>query len=99
MGTTDWVGPRLVCKLNSGRLSRGSDGERGYVVLTLEDAGEQLPVGIRKLGHAQFKGLEKLPVYEIVDAVDFDPATLTAIEGERLITAVEREFANAMGRA
>ncbi len=89
---------QLDCELNSGRLSRGSDGERGYVVLTLEDAGEQLPVGIRKLGHAQFKGLEKLPVYEIVDAADFDPATLTAIEGERLVTAVEREFANAMGR-
>ncbi len=89
---------QLDCELDGGRLSRGSHGERGYVVLELEDAGEKLPVGIRKLGLAQLKGLEKLPVYEIVDAAELDPAALTAIEGERLVPAVEREFANAMGR-
>jgi hypothetical protein len=89
---------QLDCELNGGQLSRGKDGERVYIVLALEDGGERLPVGIRKLGHAHFKGLEKLPVYEIVDAAEFGDSTLTPIEGERLVNAVEREFANAMGR-
>jgi hypothetical protein len=77
-------------------LSYGGDGERYYVVLPLEEAGEKIPVGIRKLGLAQLKGLAKLPVYEIVDAAAF--SSLTPIQGERLVTAVEREFANALGR-
>ncbi len=55
-------------------------------------------MGIRKLGLAHLKGLEKLAVYEIVDAAAFEPASLTPIEGESLATAVEREFASAMGR-
>ena len=74
----------------------GSDGERSYVVLPLEDAGEKVAVGVRKLGLVQLKGLEKLPVYEIVDAAAF--SALTPVQGERLVTAVEREFANALGR-
>jgi hypothetical protein len=85
-------------ELGGGPLFRGDDGERGYVVLALQDGGDRLPVGIRKLGLAHLKGLDKLPVYEIVDAVTFDSTALTAIEGERLITALEREFANALGR-
>lgn len=89
---------QLDRELDGGQLFRGSDGERCYVVLLLQDAGQQLPVGIRKLGLAQLKGLEKLPVYEIVDAAAFDPAALAPVEGERLVTAVEREFANALGR-
>jgi hypothetical protein len=55
-------------------------------------------VGIRKLGLAHLKGLENLAVYEIVDATGFDPATFTPIYGERLVMAVEREFANSIGR-
>src|SRR4029453_13923126 len=89
---------QLDRELDGGRLFRGSDGERCYVVLMLEDAGQRLAGGIRKLGHAPLKGLGKLPVYEIVDAAEFDPAALTPVEeGERLVTAVEREFANALG--
>ena len=91
---------QLDRELKPGRLCRGSDGERSYVVLTLEDAGGKLPVGIRKLGIAQLKGLEKLAVYEIVDGESLDPASLTEIRGERLVTAVERESADAvLGRA
>ncbi|HEV8582939.1 MAG TPA: hypothetical protein VGX68_28060 [Thermoanaerobaculia bacterium] len=89
---------QLDRELDGGALYRGSDGERCYVVLMLQDAGRRLPVGIRKLGLAHLKGLEKLPVYEIVDAAEFDTAILTPVEeGERLVTAVEREFANALG--
>lgn len=80
------------------RLFRGGDGERSYVVLDLEDAGERLSVGVRKLGLAHLKGLEKLAVYEIVDGASLDLGTLLEIRGERLVNAVEREFAGALGR-
>lgn len=89
---------QLDRELEGGGLFRGSDGDRCYVVLVLEDAGQELPVGIRKLGLATLKGLEKLAVYEIVDAAELDPASLVPLEGERLVAAVERDFANALGR-
>lgn len=88
---------QLDNELNVGQLRLGREGDRCYVVLDLEDAGVKLPVGIRKLGMAHLKGLEDLPVYEIVDAAPFDPATLEPVRGERLVMAVEREAANAMG--
>ncbi len=75
------------------RLFRGQEGDRSYVVVIFEDAGERLPVGIRKLGMAHLKGLEKLPVYEIVDAVGMDQ-NLTEIPGEPLLSALDREVAN-----
>jgi hypothetical protein len=90
---------QLDCELNGGALFRGGDGDRCYVVLVLDHAGQRFPVGIRKLGLAHLKGLEKLPVYEIVDAETFDAASLAAIEGERLVAAIERVFADAVGRA
>ncbi|MFP5287902.1 MAG: hypothetical protein ACLGI9_19345, partial [Thermoanaerobaculia bacterium] len=87
---------QLDRELKPGQLCRGRDGDRSYVVLTLEDAGEKLSVGVRKLGLAHLKGLEKLPVYEIVDGASLDPASLAEIPGERLVTAVERESAGAV---
>ncbi|HSF38153.1 MAG TPA: hypothetical protein VLT87_00085 [Thermoanaerobaculia bacterium] len=80
------------------RLYRGSDNERNYTVIDLEDAGEPLSMGVRKLGLAHLKGLEKLAVYEIVDGASLDLGTLLEIRGERLANAVEREFADALGR-
>jgi hypothetical protein len=88
---------QLDQELIGARLFHGSDGERVYVVLEIEDAGERLPVGVRKLGFVQLKGLAKLAVYEIVDAVAF-ASSFTEIHGERLVAAVEREFAGALGR-
>lgn len=88
---------QLDNELGGGQLRLGREGDRCYVVLDLEDAGSKLPVGIRKLGMAHLKGLDDLPVYEIVDAALFDPETLEPIRGERLVMAVEREAANAMG--
>ena len=46
---------------------------------------------MRKLGLARLKGLERLPVYEIVDAVALDPGSLQTLRGERLVAAAERE--------
>ena len=79
-------------------IHRGREGDRSYVVIVLEDGGERLPVGIRKLGMAHLKGLEQLTVYEIVDAAEIVPETLTELPGEPLLAAVEREFAIAMER-
>jgi len=52
-------------------------------LLALEDAGEKLSLGFRKLGMAHLKGLEKLAVYEIVDGVELDPGENTRIYGEK----------------
>ncbi|MFY9825687.1 MAG: hypothetical protein WAM82_30210 [Thermoanaerobaculia bacterium] len=80
----------LERELTSSPLYRGNDGDRSYVFLALEDGGETLSLGFRKLGMAHLKGLEKLAVYEIVDGADLDPAALTRIYGEKLAAAIER---------
>jgi len=89
---------QLDRELAGAPIHRGREGDRAYVVLVLEYGGERLPVGIRKLGMAHLKGLEQLAVYEIVDAVEMAPETLTELPGEPLLAAVEREFASAMER-
>ncbi|HSG39414.1 MAG TPA: hypothetical protein VLE27_07225, partial [Thermoanaerobaculia bacterium] len=76
------------------RLYRTREGDRSYVVLILEDGKERMPVGFRKLGMAHLKGLEKLAVYEIIDAATLDLEGLEEIQGERVVAAIEREFAN-----
>jgi hypothetical protein len=73
------------------RLFRGREGDRTYVVCVFEDAGERLAVGFRKLGMAHLKGLEKLSVYELVDAVAIPPEELKEIPSEPLLAAVDRE--------
>lgn len=79
-------------------LQLGVEGNRSYIVFQLEDAGERLPVGIRKLGLAVFKGLGKLPVYEIVDAGAFAADTLKPIQGLRLLAAIDRQATPSMAR-
>ena len=81
---------------NAGPLQRGSDGERSYVVLTLDDGGERLSVGFRKLGVARLKGLEQLAVYEIVDGASLDPNSLQELRSESLVAAVDRELARGL---
>ena len=58
---------------------RGGPRLRRHAVL--EDGGERLPVGFRKLGMAHLKGLEQLSVYEIVDAAAMAPEELKEIPG------------------
>jgi hypothetical protein len=86
---------QLEKELGAHVLYRVADGGRGYVMLDLEDAGERLVVGLRKLGLAQLKGLEKLPVYEFVDGSAFGEESLTdrsePLDGG-IVGAVEREF-------
>jgi len=76
------------------RLFRGQEGGRSYVVAVFEDVGERLPIGIRKLGMAQLKGLETLPVYEVIDAAAIPAEALKEIPGEPLLAAIDREVAN-----
>jgi hypothetical protein len=87
---------RIEKELGARAHQRGSDGERCYVVLGIEDGAETLLAGIRKLGMARLKGLESFAVYEIVDGAELDPASLTPLVGEPLVNAIEREFANSV---
>jgi hypothetical protein len=82
---------RLDREIGPSPLHRGSDGTRSYVVFYLDDGGERLPVGLRKLGTARLKGLERLPVYEIVDGASLEQGSLRALRGERLVAAADRE--------
>lgn len=82
---------RLEREIGAQPLARGADGKRSYVLFHVEDGGERLPVGLRKLGNARLKGLERLVVYEIVDGATLDPAQLEALPGERLVSAAERD--------
>lgn len=83
---------RLQKELGRRRLLRASDGERVYVLLEIEDAGTTMAIGFRKLGLAQLKGLEKLPIYELVDGQELDPGSYQEIQDETLGSAIEREF-------
>lgn len=74
------------------RLSRSEVDGRGYVVVTVESAGETVPVGLRKLGIARFKGLERQAVYEVCDAEGLAAIPL-GDPPEVLLSALENEFA------
>lgn len=81
---------QLTVAVSSPQLYRCREASRSYVVLALDDGGSQLYVGLRKLGVAHLKGLDDLPVYEIVDATD-----LAGRESEPL---AERDLTAALDR-
>ncbi|HWM94197.1 MAG TPA: hypothetical protein VN493_25795 [Thermoanaerobaculia bacterium] len=81
---------RLETELGSRTLLRASDGERVYVLVDVEDGGAKISCGVRKLGFAQLKGLEKLAVYELVDGRSLDLGSYQEIPGDTLGTAIER---------
>lgn len=87
---------RLDAELGPMPLQRGGDGERAYVAFTLETPAGPMRAGIRRLGLARLKGLEKLAVYELVDGDDLDEWTLVDLPGDRLTSAVEREAASSL---
>lgn len=86
---------RLEKEIGPRRLQRVSESDRRYVVLELPGT-EGLLVGIRKLGMAHLKGLEKLAVYEVVDADTLDAGTFVPADGSFLVSALDREFAGAL---
>jgi hypothetical protein len=90
---------RLEKELGTRQLLRASDGERVYVLLEVDDGGAKVAFGVRKLGLAHLKGLEKLAVYELVDGTALDAGSYQEIRGETLGSAIEREFTSgAMSR-
>lgn len=54
------------------RLYLGRSGERIYVAFPVPGAADDLLMGVRHLGRAHLKGLDPLPVYELVDGDDLE---------------------------
>ena len=73
-------------------LYRAQDEEWSYVVLRPDDAGGPL-IGLRKMGLAHLKGLDRIPVYEIVDGAPWEGQRLEPAPGSSLIEAIDRELA------
>ena len=66
---------------------------RGYIAVVVEEeVGGRLVIGVRKLGTGKFKGLEPMPVYEIVDGNDWQEKDLKHIPPQKLTGALERLF-------
>ena len=87
----------LAGELTGTPLGRFREGDRGYVVLQLEDSGgAPLTVGLRLLGRASLKGLERLPVYEVVDGQSWDPAAIDPVTVTDLASALERELVGSL---
>jgi hypothetical protein len=85
---------RLEKELGNRPLSRGTQAERSYVVIDIQESGDELLVGIRKLGMAHLKGLDKLAVYEIVDGAALAASEFVPLGGDPLVAAIEKEFAS-----
>jgi hypothetical protein len=69
-------------------------------VVAFEDQGETIHVGLRKLGSARLKGLDRLPVYEVVDGEELERKAWGEFAGEQLMAAIEQEFVSSLaGRA
>ena len=90
VATLDFVS-RFEKESVESRIFRLLDGERTYVAVKVEAPGGSMLVGIRKLGVAHLKGLDRLPIYEIVDASLWGDNTLVELRGS-LSELIEREF-------
>lgn len=88
---------QLERALGTPTLYRAQDGDRSYVVLPLEDADARLYVGLRKLGVAHLKGLDRLPVYEVVDGAML-AGSLEELPAGGLAAAIERDLAHGISR-
>jgi hypothetical protein len=92
VATWDFVS-RLAREEAFARVFRLADGPRTYIAIKVDEpgTGSQL-IGVRKLGVAQLKGLDRMPVYEIVDAAIWGDATLMEMRTTNLVELIEREF-------
>ena len=75
-----------------GDLARGRDGQRVYIVFSVETVSEPLLVGIRKLGLGNLKGLDRVPVFEVVDAEPWRDRELERDVTDGLLQALDREL-------
>lgn len=90
---------QLEKDLVPGALHRVCEDGRGYLVVEVDDAGERLAVGIRKLGLAHLKGLERLAIYEMIDAAGLELQPLAGkLRAGHLVSAIDQEFTTATSR-
>lgn len=69
---------------------------RVYVALELEDPLGMVRIGLRKLGVANLKGLERTAVYEVVDCPP-DPDRRSTSPGRSLLQLLEENFTRGLG--
>lgn len=93
---TDTFLAELGREIQGAPLARGELADRGYVVVSIDDTGGPVRVGLRKLGVASLKGLERIPVYEVVDGADWQDSDLVPVTAPSLPAAVERELAGTL---
>jgi hypothetical protein len=86
-----------VCRFEAFYLT--SDGERDYVVVDLAQEGAAYLVGLRKLGVASLKGLEGLPVYEVVDGREWSLTGATPLVAPDLNAAVDEAYTSLIARS
>ncbi|MDH3402727.1 MAG: hypothetical protein OES32_12220 [Acidobacteriota bacterium] len=67
----------------------GVDGPRRYVVVTIDEGTGPLPVGLRRLGSANLKGIESTIIFELVDGAVWDVESLARLHGPNLNSALE----------
>ena len=63
------------------------------------EEGGGLLVGLRKMGLAHLKGLDRIPVYEVVDGAAWEGLPLAPAPGATLMEAIERDLAEGSGGA
>jgi len=66
--------------------------DRPYLVLTVADAGSSVDAGLRRLGTADLKGIDRLLVYEVVDGLEWDGLPWRKLEHRDLLRAAEEEL-------
>ncbi len=64
--------------------------ERSYLHFTVDEGSGSLPIGLRRLGTAQLKGLAKQTVYEISDAAQWSGVAFAAASTGHLREALDR---------
>lgn len=90
---TDRFIAQLDRELGQARLYKGDIDGRPFLILKLIDgADSNFRVGIRKLGNANLKGLDKLAVYELVDSEGIDPSSFQEIRRESLLKILDRYY-------
>jgi hypothetical protein len=89
---------RLEKDLVPGPVRRAAEGNRTYLVVEIDEVGgERFTVGLRKLGLAHLKGLERLAIYELVDAAEMPcEPHLDQLGRSGLVGAIDQEFTNAL---
>jgi hypothetical protein len=79
-----------LAELGVSSLETAEVGERSYVRFTIDEGSGKLPVGLRRLGVAQLKGLARQTIYEIADAAQWSGAVLGPAAADDLRAALDR---------